>query len=287
MPKNPFIVFGEALWDVFPDGARLGGAPLNFAYYFTRAGGAPVLVSALGQDTRGDQALEEIQRQGVSTGFIQRNQKPTGWVNVRLKAGNPRFEVIRETAWEYIEYSGGSSLVGQAQGLYVGTLARISEPNRKVMNRLLSDFRDRIKFMDLNLRQRFYERDDVEFLLKQINILKLNNREARLLKDMGLAQGKSMEQVAEYLVNHYSLKACCLTLGERGAVAADQNESLRVKAVPAEPGGDSVGAGDAFGAFWLAELLKGSSLRSATEKAAAVGSRVASQRGAVVEVGIG
>ena len=261
MIDKPFIVFGEALWDVFPDGKKLGGAPLNFTYYFSRAGGHPVLISALGDDQNGAAAMLEIKKRGIRTDFIQINERPTGTVAIKIKGQTPRFNIARDTAWEAITYPDNFSVLKKAYGLYLGTLSRISRQNQTVLDRLIYEFKDRIKFMDINLRQKFFSRDDIEFLLHRVDYLKLNGKEVRILKNMDLARGKTMEQVAGFLVRQYNMKACCVTLGERGAVAGDRDGNLRLKAVPAGSGGDAVGAGDAFGAFWLAELLKGSNLK--------------------------
>jgi fructokinase len=282
MSERPFLVFGEALWDVFPEGKKLGGAPLNFAYYFARAGGRPILLSALGNDQYGREALQEIKRRHINTEHIQMNNRPTGRVIIERKGKSHRFTIVRNTAWEGIVYPDDPDLLQHASGLYLGTLSRVSRQNKQIADRLLRQMKDKPKFMDVNLRQRFYSKKDIAFLLEQIDYLKLNETESRVLKNLGLAQGRSKEHIAEFLIKTYGLKACCITLGARGAVAADKEGHIRMPALAAGPGGDAVGAGDAFGAFWLAELLRGVSLLEATTRAVETGAKVASAPGALV-----
>ncbi len=279
----PFLVFGEALWDLFPDGMKLGGAPLNFAYYFKKAGANPMLISAVGRDKKGQEALQAIRHLGLETCHIQTNERPTGTVAVELQGRSHRFKPAENTAWEYIQYPEDTDLIQKASGLYFGTLSRVSVHNRQVLDMLLKKSKDRSRFMDINMRKRFWTRDDILFLLQQTDYLKMNHYEAGVLKQLGLINGWRIEALAQDLLRRYPLKACCITLGKQGAVAADMHSTVRVAGIPARPGGDAVGAGDAFGAFFLAGLLKGWPLLQAVQKANQIGSRVASCRGAIAD----
>lgn len=48
---NRIVVgIGEALWDVLPEGKKIGGAPANFAYHVSQFGLPSCVVSAVGDD---------------------------------------------------------------------------------------------------------------------------------------------------------------------------------------------------------------------------------------------
>ncbi|OGJ88565.1 MAG: hypothetical protein A2268_15875 [Candidatus Raymondbacteria bacterium RifOxyA12_full_50_37] len=278
--QGRFIVFGEVVWDVFPDQKRLGGAPFNFAYYFKRAGGNPVIISAVGNDALGTEALTEIKTAGIATGNVRIDpERETGRVVITLSGNRHRFEIIRNTAWEHIDCPG--AIAENGTGLYMGTLARVSIHNKGVCDRLLTACRGKPVCVDLNLRKRLYDKDDIAFLLKQTTHVKANEAEIRILRSLGLIGDAGFETAAEELITRYGLQYCCITLGARGAVGADKRTTVRIKAFPAKKGGDSVGAGDAFTATWLAHLFRGASLSEALTEAAQVGAIVASSKGAL------
>ena len=77
------LSIGELLWDLFPEGAHLGGAPFNFAASCARLGNTALFLSAVGNDDWGAKALAGVAAAGVSTEFVQRTTNaPTGAVNV-------------------------------------------------------------------------------------------------------------------------------------------------------------------------------------------------------------
>jgi fructokinase len=283
MLSQPFLVFGEVLWDIFPDKKRLGGAALNFAYYLLKAGGNPVLVSAVGRDDLGRKMVQAVHKLGLETRHIQIISKRTGTVGIKISDRGHAFYPSLGTANEYMEYPEDGDMVNQSRGLYLGTLSRYFPVNRKALDRLLDNFKGRCIFLDINLRKKFYTQEDILILLNRITHLKMNEREARLLRQMGLAEGRRMEATIEFMLEKYKMDYCCITLGAKGAVAGDKNRTFRVSGINAEPGGDSVGAGDAFSAFWLAGLLRGEDLCDATRKANRIGSIIASHSGAIVE----
>ena len=61
MEQKRFVVgLGEALWDVLPEGKKLGGAPANFAYHAGQFGLPTVAISALGQDDLAEETIEAL-----------------------------------------------------------------------------------------------------------------------------------------------------------------------------------------------------------------------------------
>ncbi|MFH1762312.1 MAG: PfkB family carbohydrate kinase [bacterium] len=284
MLKKPFVVFGEALWDYFPHGKRLGGAPLNFSYYFLKSGGNPILISALGKDEDGREALENIKGLGLEIKYIQLNKHKTGKVIIKFTEKGHRFYPQKNGAFEFIDYPPDTSIIKESSGIYLGTLARHYKHNKIVCDRLLSSFKGRHVFMDINLRKQFYNYEDVKFLLRQLTSLKLNEQEVRILKKLKIVQDRWHESIIETLIREYDIRQCCITLGAKGAIAGNKEGIVRVKGIPAKKSGDTVGAGDAFSAVWLAELFKGRSLYKAVERANQIGSIVASSSGAIVDL---
>jgi fructokinase len=285
MQDKPFIAFGEAVWDVFPDKKRLGGAPLNFSYYFQKAGGNPIVITALGRDENGKEALEHIKNLGLTTRYIEFNDKPTGTVKITMPKNSKKhkFTIIKDVACEYISYPKDKELVKNAIGLYFGVLTRLPKGNREVINKLMTELKDKTILLDLNLRQNLFNKEDIKFLLGKVNYLKLNDDEARALVEMGLAKGTELKEILRFLIKTYQLKACCITLGSQGAVGGDEKQIIKVPGILAKEGGDSVGAGDSFAATWIASLLQGKTLKESVEKANEVGSKVASKKGAIVD----
>ena len=65
---NQVIVgLGEVLWDVLPEGRKIGGAPANFAYHAGQFGLETLAVSALGNDAFGDEIVEKFDARGLKS----------------------------------------------------------------------------------------------------------------------------------------------------------------------------------------------------------------------------
>ena len=56
--NNIIVGMGEALWDVLPEGKKIGGAPANFAYHVSQFGFDSRVVSAVGRDELGEEILK-------------------------------------------------------------------------------------------------------------------------------------------------------------------------------------------------------------------------------------
>ena len=66
MMNDIIVGIGEVLWDVFPEGKRIGGAPANFAYHMLQFGFDSRVVSAVGEDVLGNEILENFKREGAT-----------------------------------------------------------------------------------------------------------------------------------------------------------------------------------------------------------------------------
>src|SRR5271170_2684212 len=283
MSKRHIIVgLGELLWDLFPAGAQLGGAPANFAYIASLLGDEGIPASRLGQDSLGTDAIRRLGELGLSTEFIQKDaDHPTGTVKVEVdRTGQPRFEVAESVAWDFLEWTPQwQKLAEQADAVCFGSLAQRSEHSRATIRRFLPALRkSAVRVFDVNLRQDFYSMDVLAESMKLATIVKLNHEELPKIMRLFKLQTSGEEASARQLLSH-EVKLVCVTRGSRGSllVSADEcseHPGFKVKVV------DTVGAGDAFTAALVHGYLRGTSLAQINETANRVGAWVASQSGA-------
>lgn len=275
------ILFGEILFDRFPDGATvLGGAPLNVAAHLAGLGERPVLVSRVGADAEGDRARHELARRGVDLRAVQLDaERPTGAVRVDFEAGEPSFDILERRAWDAIDADAAvDSLRGIVPSvLYHGVLGARSPASRRAL-RALREIAAPSLFVDVNLRPPWTPVERALDLSRDAAWLKVNERElAELAGSDAGGDDREVERDARLLLAHTGAARLVVTRGERGATlyAAGEAAVLAVTSVPATGAAtDPVGAGDAFSAVMLAGALRGwpapQTLRRAAELAAAV-----------------
>ncbi len=281
--KVPIVVgIGEVLWDRFPQGDLLGGAPANFAFHAGQLGAAGRIVSRLGRDADGDRLAAELSAQGVSIDYLQRDDKfPTGTVLVQLKDGQPSYEISTPVAWDYLEWTPQlEELARQTDGVSFGTLSQRNAASRATIQTFLQHTpRNTVRLFDINLRQSFWSREVIEEGLKQTTVLKLNEHELPMLSKL-LGTADDGRKFSAQMRSDYGIQTVALTLGEQGCVLYGNGEEIISKPPPIEFK-DAVGAGDAFSAALMLGLLRGDSLRDIADRANRVGAYVASQAGAM------
>ncbi len=284
MKNAPTIVaIGEVLWDVFPKGRHLGGAPLNFAVHAKHLGADAHIISRIGMDELGDQIISALARFRIRLDTMQTDpNRPTGRVNVTLDSkGQPSFEIVRDVAWDAIEETPEAlALVSRADAVCFGTLAQRSTRSRASIQSLLSRARKaKIICCDINFRQEFYNRSVVEASLRAANLLKLNETELPALFKLLRYEASGPGAGARRLMKEFELNHVCVTLGERGANLYTWDGEF---ASPGYKVGvvDTVGAGDAFTAALVVKLLAGEGYEEALDHANLVGAYVATQSGA-------
>lgn len=275
------VSWGELLWDLFPDGPRLGGAAANLAYHAARLGGRSVLVSRVGDDELGRRALADLARAGVEIGFVQvDHDAPTGTVRVELAAGEPRFSIEAHAAWDAIEY--GSALGSELRHADVfcySTLAQRQPLASEALARALAALDpDCIRLCDLNLRAPFFDERTVQSSIEHAHVVKLNQSEAEYL-----ARFTAGRDVARWLLDR-GVELVALTRAAEGALLVTPSGSFAHPGVAAEPGGDGVGAGDAFSAALAFHLARGSGPEIALDRACRLAAFVASRPGAMPPV---
>jgi fructokinase len=278
------VGLGELLWDIFPSGKQLGGAPANFAYITNLLGDTGIPASRIGQDRLGNTAIERLRQAGLSIDFLQRDAvHPTGTVQVEIdKSGQPRFEILEPVAWDFLEWTQDwHDLAGRADAVCFGSLAQRLPESRATILRFLRRTRPAaVRVFDVNLRQNFYSKEVLAQSMKLAAIVKLNHEELAKIARLFEMERLDEQASAQQLLSSFDLKLICVTRGDRGSLLISGDEwsehpGLKVKVA------DTVGAGDAFTAALVHGYLRGASLNAINEMANRVGAWVASQAGAM------
>jgi fructokinase len=281
-PAPVVACFGEILWDCLPRGIFLGGAPLNVAYHLGRLGLVPRMISAVGWDFLGDEAVRRMSAWGFDLSFVARRGNPTGTVRAALDdSGAARYTFDPSPAWDHI--SASLSLVHQTPppaAFVFGTLALRESANRIILTTLLEAWPDSFRVVDMNLRPPFDGIEAVNLALSRASLLKLNDGELSALVGAGHGTPAGIAASARRLAQRHQLRRVCVTAGEKGAGLLWDEDWHWVDAHPVKVR-DTVGAGDAFLAGLLAGLLAHrESPAEALTRACRLGEFVATQDGA-------
>ena len=279
------LFFGEILWDVIGEKEYIGGAPFNAAAHLAQLNCDSFLVSAVGKDERGYKALKEAGATGVLTDFIQQQgDYPTGWVDVSiLNEEHPVYNIHENVAFDFIEYNNNIKELlanNYFDFFYFGTLAQRNKVSRKTLFKIIKQINARRVFMDVNLRQSFYDKEILQASLSKTDILKLNEEEILSLSEIFLGKKQAESMVVDYLFNEFSAEVICLTRGARGCTVY-YNLAEKLFPAPKVETVDSVGAGDAFSAGFIYYYLKTDDFSKAAQFGNYLGGFTASTRSAV------
>ena len=283
-PCFSIIGLGEVLWDLFPDGARFGGAPANVACAAAGLLGAEsvvTLVSALGDDRRGREAVSFLEQRHVDVSALQITGTPTGTVTVKLDdSGQALFNISDNSAWDHIAWSEQwRDLAANADAICFGSLAQRGDTSRQTIQKFISaTSASSLKVFDMNLRAPFYAPDTLVQSLELANVLKLNDQELCVIANILSLSGETID-ILKSLQDDYQISSIALTQGAAGAMLLRHSEAVRVPSVPTTVV-DTVGAGDAFTAALMIGLLNEQPLKEIAHFATGVSSYVCSQRGA-------
>jgi fructokinase len=280
---RPMIV-GEVLFDRFPDGSsRLGGAPFNVAWHLEALGFSPLLITRVGTDPLGDRIVREMTDWGLDVRGVQRDTRhPTGQVQVRLDDGEPSFLIAVDQAYDHLEEAIDlQDLVGgRAALLYHGTLISRTEPSRLAVEELRSRSAAPV-FLDVNLRSPWWSESAVKQSLFGARWVKLNLAELRLLSGPADAGPLDDGVAAQRFRDTYALEAVIVTRGAAGALLVLQDRVLdRQPPLVVRPV-DTVGAGDAFSAVFVAGLIAGWEPEVSLGRALDLAALICTVRGAV------
>jgi fructokinase len=274
---------GEVLFDVLPDGERLGGAPINFAYQVNALGGHGIAVSTVGSDQRGQRALRELRANGFDMATISIDREhPTGYVMAQVNdMGVPAYFFPDDVAWDHLSLTDAARTVAPTLDcVCFGTLAQRSPAARAA---ILAFIRivpgGALKIYDLNLRQNFYSAKLIEASLFLADILKLNDEELLILASLFGLSGDDEEMLAA-LADRFSLELSILTRGAKGALLLGKEQRVEHSGHPVALE-DTIGAGDAFTAAVALGWLLGHPLPDIADHASRLAAYVCSQKGAM------
>ena len=286
-PRPIVVGLGELLWDLFPKGKQLGGAPANFAYVTALLGDSGIVASRVGDDRLGQEALWHLKSSGLDVSRIQRDPShPTGTVKVEVDSkGQPEYQITENVAWDFMEFSEDwISLARSAHAVCFGSLAQRNAVSRSAIRAFLSALPSfAIGIFDVNLRQSYFDAEILRDSARRAKVLKLNHEEFPRFLDLLQCPLKNSERSditgARWLCREFGSRLVCITRGAKGSllVSAEsyhEHPGFSVKIA------DTVGAGDAFTAALVHHALRGSSLAAMNAAANRMGAWVASQEGA-------
>lgn len=285
---NDIVVgMGEALWDVLPEGKKIGGAPANFAYHVSQFGLPSRVVSAVGNDPLGREIVENFTSKGLNH-LIEEVPYPTGTVQVEIDpAGIPQYDIKENVAWDNIPYTARlEALAGQTRAVCFGSLAQRNVVSRDTINRFLDAMpqtADSLIVFDVNLRQGFYTKEILCNSMKRCNILKINDEELVTVSRMFGYPGIDLQDKCWILLGKYNLRMLILTCGINGSYVFTPG-NVSFQPTPKVEVADTVGAGDSFTAAFIASLLKGKSVAEAHALAVRTSAFVCTRKGAMPEL---
>jgi fructokinase len=280
MSTSEILCVGEVLWDSLPAGLFLGGAPFNVAGHLHTLGVSVAMVSRVGLDQLGAEALQRLARHGVGTDLVQLDPVlPTGFVSVAVdEDGIPAYDIVAPAAWDAIELRDGLlERAARAAAIVFGSLAQRHAVSRETIERLCAV--DVPKVFDVNLRPPYDDEDVVRRSLPRADIVKLNEHELDQMAGwFDLPAGLRARTTA--LGDRFGCRTICVTRGGAGAAMLHagrwtEHPGFRVEVK------DTVGAGDAFLAALLAGLLAGHDDEVTLRHANLLGAYVATQLGAI------
>lgn len=284
------VGLGELLWDLFPSGKQLGGAPANFAYISSLLGDHGIVASRIGADALGEEVKQRFQQLRLPTDFLQSDSfHPTGTAKVLLDAqGQPRYQITEDVAWDSLEMTPQwRTLAAQSTAVCFGSLAQRSGAARRTIHEFLGATRSTTtRIFDVNLRHPYYSKEALSDSIKRASIIKLNKEELPIVLELldsptPLTAGQE-KLAAEWLLHLSGAQLICITRGAQGSLLVSKEGSHEHPGFSV-PTVDTVGAGDAFTAALVHHLLRGAPLSAMNEAANRMGAWVAGRPGATPE----
>lgn len=282
--KRYVVGLGEVLWDVLPEGKKLGGAPSNFAYHAGQFLGMDntIAVSALGEDKLGEETIKALEEHQLNC-LLPRVPYPTGTVQVQLdEQGIPTYDIKENVAWDNIPFTKEiEEVASSCRAVCFGSLAQRNVVSRETIHRFLDlTPKDCMKIFDINLRQNFYNKDILKESLQRCNVLKINDEELVLIGRMFGYPGLDIENKCWLILGKYNLDMLVLTCGTNGSYVFTPGQ-MSFQETPKVEVADTVGAGDSFTGSFCAAILSGKPVAEAHKLAVEVSAYVCTQNGAM------
>ncbi len=285
MNKPKIISLGEVLWDLFPEGPRFGGAPANFACHAALMGGDVTMVSSVGEDARGREALKILAACGIDTALMQSAKNAlTGTVGIELDSkGKPTFMIHENSAWDGLQWSPElATRIASANAVYFGTLGQRGETSRATIRQALTLAKSHgiLRVLDVNLRRPFYNASLIRESIALAGVLKLSDDElGEVTAACDIVMAAKSADTLVTLRERCGLDLIVMTRGSEGAVLVSAEGVVDQPGIPTIVV-DTVGAGDSFTAAFVLGLLRGESPQDNLRKSCETASAVCSQPGA-------
>ena len=285
--QQTYIVgIGEALWDMLPEGRKIGGAPANFTFHVSQFGLDAVAVSAVGDDALGEEIRQTFEQKGLQT-QLATVPYPTGTVEVTLdEKGIPQYDICEGVAWDNIPFTTElEALARNTIAVCFGTLAQRNSVSRQTIEKFIATMpAEGIKICDINLRGTFYSKEVVESSMRACDILKINDEEiVEVCRLIGIAM-PTQRMMALRLMERYEVDMLILTCGTEGSYIYCMDGTESFLPTPKVKVADTVGAGDSFTGAFIAALLCGKEVKKAHALAVEVSAYVCTQNGAMPEL---
>jgi fructokinase len=281
--NKKIVAFGEVVWDILPNGKILGGTPSNMVFRCNSFREQGFLLSRIGDDELGNQALEKLKELGISDDNVQMDTEfPTGTVHITFDNNyDPRYIVTPDVAFDHIEFSAEAlKLVREADCLFYGLLPQRFGISKNTLRELIKESPDSLHFFDLKLFEHFFNVAVVENLLASSNIVRIKEKEIPFLcAELGL-NAENLNVFSAGLSQKYKIDLILITRGQNGVFAFHQK-----KGAFSDPGytieiKDNIGSGMAFCAGFLHYYLNGKTIQQALNFGNAAGALNTTKRGA-------
>ena len=285
--KHKVAGLGEVLWDFFPEGKKLGGAPANFAAHAQQLGAESFIISSIGQDVLGKKTKKCLEAYDIDTSGLQVNKDfPTGKVKLTLdQSGNAQYAIAENTAWDHITLEPIHQKIAQKlDALCFGTLAQRNNISQNSIEQIINHTsKNCLKVFDVNFRKNHYDRRTVKKNLDLANVLKVNEEEFHTIGSLFSHSGNHQNRL-DSLIHQFDLRLCILTLGQKGSVMASKEQYNVCTSSSTIDVKSTVGAGDAFTAAAVMGWLDQKPLEQINQEASDLAAFVCSHLEAVPKI---
>lgn len=287
IPQRPAL-FGEVLFDCFPDGSNiLGGAPFNVAWHLHGFGLSPLMITGVGDDPLGKRVLDTMEKWGMDTGGVQvTKQNQTGRVTVTFTDGEPSYDIVTDQAYDHVDAMQAKSSIDKNKSdknkysmLYYGTLIARSPHSQHVLKELKNHLQ-LPSFVDINLRPPWWQLQTVKESIRDAHWVKMNQDELTTVMECNKKGEGDVPATAERLFAEYELEMLIVTLGARGAFCVSNEGITQGAPAHASEVVDTVGAGDSFSAVVIAGLIQDWPLAVTLQRALEFAAAICEIRGA-------
>ena len=274
----PALCYGEILWDVLPDGAQPGGAPLNVAYHLNKMGLSTSIISRIGNDHNGERLVNLMDTWGINLQFLQVDTiYPTSEVLAKMNGNEATYEIVFPVAWDFITRDGKiQSSINSSTYFVYGSLASRNDTSRNTLFKLLET--DAIKVFDINLRPPFIEHDLLKMLLEKADIVKLNQAELELVQIIFNGPLSTEADQVKFIRDRFNVAGVVITKGECGASYYTGEKGYHLWGNEVQVA-DTIGSGDSFLAAFIANHYLKAQPEIILKNAIAMGAFIATKKG--------